>query len=50
MANRQNQSVQATEPNQNTKQDPQQSEVNPVAVLLEWSDRKRMYALPWYGR
>ena len=45
MANRQNQSVQATEPNQNTKQDPQQSEVNPVAVLLEWSDRKSMYAL-----
>lgn len=45
MANRQNQSIQATEPNQNTKQDPQQSEVNPVAVLLEWSDRKSMYAL-----
>ena len=45
MANRQNQSIQATEPNQNTKQDSQQSEVNPVAVLLEWSDRKSMYAL-----
>ena len=45
MANRQNQSVQATESNQNTKQDPQQPEINPVAVLLEWSDRKGMYAL-----
>ena len=45
MANRQNQCIQATESNQNTKQDSQQSEVNPVAVLLEWSDRKSMYAL-----
>ena len=45
MTKRQNQSVQATESNQNTKQDPQQSEINPVTVLLEWSDRKGMYAL-----
>ena len=45
MANRQNQSNQATEANQNTKQDLQQSEINPVTVLLEWSDRKGMYAL-----
>ena len=30
---------------QNTESTPQQSEVNPVAVLLEWSDRKGMYAL-----
>lgn len=27
------------------KAPPQQSEVNPVAVLLEWSDRKGMYAV-----
>ena len=45
MTKRQNQSVQATESNQNTKQDLQQSEINPVTVLLEWSDRKGMYAL-----
>jgi len=45
MTKRQNQKVRATESNQNTKQDLQQSEVNPVAVLLEWSDRKGMYAL-----
>ena len=30
---------------QNTESTPQQSEVNPIAVLLEWSDRKGMYAL-----
>lgn len=30
---------------QNTESTPQQSEVNPVAVLLEWSDRKGIYAV-----